>query len=49
MGTDTIVSRKYPLDTYKIFGVGRIEIWDFNLVVLSMTARERLKFLGSDF
>ncbi len=30
MGTDTIVSRKYPLDTYEIFGVGWNEIWDFN-------------------
>ncbi len=40
---------KYPLDTYKIFGVGWNEIWDFNLVVLSMMARARLKFLGYDF
>jgi hypothetical protein len=41
--------KKYHFDTYKIFGVGRIEIWDFILVVLSMMAREQLKFLGFDF
>jgi hypothetical protein len=29
MGTDTIVSEKYPLDTYKIFGVGCSEIFRF--------------------
>ncbi len=44
MVTDTIVSKSTIFDTYILFGVGRIEIWDFSFAVLSETARELINF-----
>lgn len=49
MGTDTIVSNKYPWILMRFLESDKNEIEVSIFVVLSMMARERLKFLGYDF
>ncbi len=49
MGTDTIVSKKYPLDTYGIFGVGWIEIWDFKFRCSFNDGPRAIKVFGIGF
>ena len=50
MGTDTIVSNKYPWILMRFLESDKMKLENsVFFVVLSMMARERLKFLGYDF
>ena len=49
MGTDTIVSNKYPWILMRFLESDKMKLEISIFVVLSMMARERLKFLGYNF
>jgi hypothetical protein len=49
MGTDTVVSNKYPWILMRFLESDKMKLEISIFVVLSMMARERLKFLGYNF
>ncbi len=49
MGTDTIVSNKYPWILMRFLESDKMKLENSIFVVLSMMARERFKFLEYDF
>ena len=49
MGTDTIVSNKYPWILMRFLESDKMKLEVSVFVVLSIVARERIMFLGYDF
>jgi hypothetical protein len=49
MGTDTIVSNKYPWILMRFLESDKMKLENSIFVVLSMMARARLKFFGKSF